>query len=486
MFNRILDDLTLSSDIAGNVFRNIRGDGYNGDRSFVATLRALLHPRIGDDVVRMNLTSSNFGRSGMRGVDSKTLIGASVGDLREGRLQIHNVSASDSEDRKAFFDILDSTDTGFLKLFNNYHEMTNIREFVAPAMNARFYTSEEKKNTVIFVESMNTMKWHYIQSFCPRYFKWYFESSPISEEEKSLLQSLVKRSSDDYERIIEEIASKFDMRSYLIESMVGDLERGARRQQLDRIDQNISEVRAKLERYMSQYRDALSNLDDLNVRRIGLVDIINSDVSGESELVDYLKSNKNIDVIGASGSRFEFIVRSYLDYWDQDIFDSAINRKTSSLYTGYGVRNHAFSDADTRKKFLSAIFSETPLLRIKMCGYYNLDIHGDSTSSRGYSYPKNCKDRLPNPHLHRFNCLGNHQIAINEYLRNGDTVGAVEQCVGSCKSINLAEAPTFTYFFEMLFSTNENVIELPDHTSVSPTEALKWLNERDGNTTTEA
>ena len=114
MFNRILDDLTLSSDIANNVFRNIRADGYNGDRSFAATLRALLHPRIGDDVVRMNLTSSNFRQSDMRGSDSRTLVGASVGDLRLGRLQIHNVNASDAEDRKAFFDILDSADAGFL------------------------------------------------------------------------------------------------------------------------------------------------------------------------------------------------------------------------------------------------------------------------------------------------------------------------------------------------------------------------------------
>ena len=60
MFNRILDDLTLSSDLAGTIFRNINCDGYNGDRSFVATLRALLHPRIGDNQILGSLTSSTY------------------------------------------------------------------------------------------------------------------------------------------------------------------------------------------------------------------------------------------------------------------------------------------------------------------------------------------------------------------------------------------------------------------------------------------
>ena len=64
-------------------------------------------------------------------------------------------------------------------------------------------------------------------------------------------------------------------------------------------------------------------------------------------------------------------------------------------------------------------------------------------------------------------------------------VGAVEQCVGSCKSINLAESQTFTYFFELLFSTNEKVVELPDHTSVSPSDALEWLNNMEQTTTAE-
>lgn len=484
MFNRILDDLTLSSDLAGTIFRNINCDGYNGDRSFVATLRALLHPRIGDNQILGSLTSSTYRARAIRENAVRDIIAAGIGDIRPNRIEVHNVHSRDTEDRNAFFECLDDPERGFIKAYPSFHEMTNIRDFVAPVMRARFYTSEETRTTIIIVDSLNTRKWHYIQSFTPRYFKWYFETSPITEEEKNLLASLLKRSSDDYERIIEEMASKFDMRSHLIESMIGDIEKNSRRTQLERLDGRIGEYQHRLESYMSQYRDALEALDDLNLKRIGLLDIING-ASAESELVEYFKANKNLDLIGSSGSTFEFIVHTYLDYWNQEIFDTMVNKPQSSLYCGYRVRNSVFESVDARKKFFKAIFSEDPLIRVKMCGYYRLDIRGDSTSRAGYTYPRNCSDRIPNPHLQKYNCLGNHQRAINNYLRGGDTVGAVEQCVGSCKSINLAESQTFTFFFEKLFASNENVIELPDHTCVSPVEALKWLNERDEATTTE-
>ena len=183
--------------------------------------------------------------------------------------------------------------------------------------------------------------------------------------------------------------------------------------------------------------------------------------------------------MSSSETRFNFIVKTVLDSWDPELFETMVNKDTSHLYSGYSIGHQEFRTIEARRKFFNAIFSDDPKLRIKLCGLYILDLRGLSSSSSGYHFPRSCSDRLPNPHLHFFNCLGNYQRAINGYLRDGDAVGAVEQCVASCKSINLAEPPTVQRFFEILFRTNADVIELPDHSSVTTVKALEWLNAQD-------
>lgn len=478
MFNRILSDLTLANDIADQAFSNVDGPAYNGDGSFVATLRALLLPRVGDDRVSFRTSSSDYRPSTIRDNGLKAVVDSAFPDFEPNRLIVHWAKAPDPEYRKALFDELDSDEKGFVKTYPNFHEMTNIRDFVSNVMNARFYTNETDRITVIVVESMTTRKWHYIQSFTPRYFKWYFENAPLTPEETHLLASLTKKSSDDYERIIEVFAGKYDLRSYLIKNVLGDLEMRARRRQLDETNRELDRIRQEIEDLESRYRDWIIRLDDTNIRRAGLIDILNG-ADGDSELVEYFETNKNLDPIRSEGSEFEFIVKTYMDSWDPDLFETLSKKAHSSLYEGYTVGRDIFRSVENRKKFINAIFSEDPLIRMKFCGYYRLDIRGHARSCRGYTYPRTYNDRLPNPHLQKFACLGTHESIINSCLRKGDVVGAVEQCITSCKSMNLTEPQTYQWHFEKLFSTDNKVIELPDHTSVSPVEAMNWLLEQE-------
>ena len=478
MFNRILSDFTLANDIADQAFSNVCGTEYNGDGSFTATLRALLLPRVGEDRVSLLISSSDYRASQIQHSGIRAVVGSSFPSFEPNRLIVHWAKSPDAEYRKALFDELDNEEKGFVKNYPNFHELTNIKDFVSNVMNARFYTNETERITVIVVETMTTRKWHYIQSFIPRYFKWYFENAPLTPEETTLLASLTKKSPDDYERIIEVFAGKYDLRSYLIKNVLGDLERGARRRQLNDVDRELDRIRQEIEAIEDRYRDWIGRLDEANIRRTGLIDIING-ATGDSELVEYFEANKNLDPICSEGTQFEFIVKTYMDSWDPDLFETLSKKAHSSLYEGYDVGREIFRSRENRKKFIDAIFSDDPLLRMKFCGYYRLDIRGHARSARGYSYPRAYNDRLPNPHLQKFACLGNHESIINSYLRKGDVVGAVEQCIASCKSMNLTEPQTYQWHFENMFSTDAKVIELPDHTSVSPVEAMNWLLEQE-------
>ena len=131
------------------------------------------------------------------------------------------------------------------------------------------------------------------------------------------------------------------------------------------------------------------------------------------------------------------------------------------------------------KKLLDAIFGDEPVLRVKICAYYDMDVRGDVDSMRRYRFQPNCNDYMPNPHLNHYNCLGNHRRYINDRLTDGDVVGAIEQCIASAKSLNIGEGATMEYFLHDLFQTSRKIIELPDHTSVNPSEALKWLKDQE-------
>ena len=229
---------------------------------------------------------------------------------------------------------------------------------------------------------------------------------------------------------------------------------------------------------MEEYSNIIDRIDDMNLREAGLRQLIDG-ADEESELVDYFQANKSLIPIGTEGTRFRFIVKSYLDSFDPEQYIAMAKRDRSHMFEGYTVRNETFRGRMPRKKLMDAIFSEEPLMRVKMCAFYVIDTRGSVDSRSGYTYPPECSDRIPNPHLQYHDCLGNHARFIMERLKDGDTIGAIEQCVSSSKSVNLGEGITVTKFLSDLFNSNAKVIELNDGTSVTPVEALRWLEKQE-------
>ena len=108
-------------------------------------------------------------------------------------------------------------------------------------------------------------------------------------------------------------------------------------------------------------------------------------------------------------------------------------------------------------------------------------MNGNVSSTTHYSYSSKYKDYLRNPHLHYFNCFGDHKRYILDRVCAGDIVGAIMQCIESAKSINILEEPTFGRLVNDLFNSQSKVILLPDGSSVTPVEALEWLKKEEEN-----
>lgn len=480
MFNKILNELTLASDIAGDIspICKINGDLFDSDHSFISTLRAIVAPRMSEtDTLNLRITKIEERATTLKELSEKDSIEVLSNGIEENTLSIcgffgteNNVSTS-----------IKIIDKSFKKIYPEFKELKDLREFVSAQSDMRFYINEKTKNTIIFVASLDMRLYHYIQSFTSRILPWYFEERPLEDCERELVKSLIIKSSTRYERLIEEFAAKYDFRSKKIERMLGGFEKESNKKRLQTIRSDVSAVERSVDENVARYRDLIRKREQLLIEQAGILSIINNDNNG-SELVEYFMCNKNIHPINTYEDTLSFIVSCTLENFDIEMYERISSNFGGYFYEDYDVTNDVFIPAETRKRFMDAIFCDEPLLKVKMCGFYTIALSGWVDTESYYNYPREFADRVPNPHLNRHHCLGNQKPLIERYLRDGDKIGAVEQCVCSAQSINVGESATFPYLLKELFSSNcADVMLLPDGTSCTPTEALKWLDELAGN-----
>ena len=82
---------------------------------------------------------------------------------------------------------------------------------------------------------------------------------------------------------------------------------------------------------------------------------------------------------------------------------------------------------------------------------------------------------IPNPHLDRYECLGQNRDMMRKRLLAGDTVGCLMQCVASTKCLNMSDTTVVQYFMDKLFHSSSKIIELPDKTRMTCAEAFEWM-----------
>lgn len=481
MFFKNLCNLTLTSEIANDLFPNIFGDCYSDDTSFIATLRALVAPRMSkDDTICLKVRTVNPRESYLRDCGETDKM-AYLSDycISNNTILICGFYGTSEKNRSA---ALATIDDSFIRVYPKFSELKDLSAFVANQANMRFYINEEDRSVVVFVDNLDLRLYHYVQSLISRLLPWYFKDKPLENQERELVKSLIRRTATGYERLIEEFANKYDFRRKKIEKLLDGFETAAKRQHLRIVDNELNNIENSIDYNVSQYRDYIRQREAKMIEKAGLMAQINSGCN-ESEILDYFMCNKHLDPVRVNGTQLEFIVKCYLENFDVEMYERISSNFNSYMYCDYDVTNDVFADVKVRKKFMDAIFSDEPILKIKTCAHYLIDLTGYVEARAGYQYPIEYNDMLPNAHIHYYSCLGNQRPLIEEALRNGDNIGAIEQCVCSAKSINVGESATFTYILKAIFSLSANkIIELPDGTSCSPTEALGWLEAQETNT----
>ena len=474
MFRDVIRSSPFFGDVANEVFGNITGESFNGDISFVSSLRALLKPRIGDDPVEVAFHNSSYSADQLRGTSVSSALNAVSTTSVSNFIRIHNFNAYDESSNEAWMDFVKSR---FCKEYEGWKELDKVSAFYRKVFNVACFVNFDTKSVNIFTCRMDTRKMHYLQCGILAFLPWYFKPEDgVTELEMELINSLREKTPDKYKEVLRKMAGAYDMRSTQIRKLLKGFETKYEQREITRSESEILRVNEEINNYNSYISDCLIKLRDLNAHLMGLQNKV-AQASEESELMEYFLCNKNLTLISTDNDKIRFAVRQKLSIFDEEMAETMIENRNSILYR----RSDVISSDDT-ELLLRAIFLDQSL-SINFCAAYEFRIGGNINGIAGFCFGDEFSDCMPNTHIYAHACMGTYSQVINRLLKDNKYIEAIEQCAASCSSLNFSDAIVMREFIDYLISDSDSAyrcINLPDGRTVAVKEAVDYLNEKEG------
>lgn len=475
MFKTTISNTLLTSDAAQAFFPNISGDKFQNDWSFLATLRALLAPRISeDDRITLRFTSTNYRQSDISGMSVAKIMESINYNLPldgcTGVFAVHNIRG-DIDGNKNCFKAIEEC---FVAQHEGYSRLDKMTAFFEKSFPVMCFINAETKNVIFFVDTMDVRKMHYLQTAILPAMPWYFDPKVgVSEEEMELIRALREKTAEKYEAAIKVIASKYDFRSARVRQLLAGFETRFERIERDRVKEQIRTKDRDIDSYNQAIGDLLKQRNELCTRLLGLE--LKVEQGGDaSEIMDYFLCNKKLTLETVNDSNMVFCASDYMSYFDKDMAERMIKNDGSYLY-----RNDNTLTRKKMRKFFEALFLKETI-KLRFCAAYSFAMGGNVSPMTDYNFPPELSDYTPNPHINRFHCMGNYSGTINRLLKDNNYIGALEQCIASCKSLNLGDSAVMSEFVSYIYSGRVGkCFELPDGSIVDVKQAIKWIEEQE-------
>lgn len=472
MFRQSITTTPLTNEIANGFFANIGGDAYRSDNSFVASLRALIHKRMPkEDTLTVRFGGSSISKSAVNGGDEDTVRSiCETMPMNPGTLYIHDIYG-DEESINANFELIEQK---FESAYEGWSHLEKIKVFYSRSFKVLCFVNPEIKHTVIFTAKMDNRKLHYLQCSIFAVLPWYFNPDDgISDLEMALVYSLREKTSEPYIKAITALSETFDLRQFRIKHLLEGFEVKYERRERDKLKREIEALTANINDFNRRIGEIFKQKNDLCTRLLGLELKIGQN-DGVSDIMDYFMCNRRLVLESVTDDYMYFSVKDYLTYFDEDAAKRMIKNKNSYVYDGMS----RYMEKDKMEKFMNAVFVDQ-ILKIRVCASYRFSLSGNVQPNQYHSFDSEFEGYLPNTHIDRYGCMGNYSSAINQLLRDNDYIGALEQSIASCKSINFGDSTVMREFMAILYGHNTSYsnkcVELPDGSVVTPAEAVEWL-----------
>lgn len=340
------------------------------------------------------------------------------------------------------------------------------------------------ENTVcVFCQSLNLSLWHMIQIFIPVYFRSLFEKEPYTEHEQALFLSMSKTSDTLYKKEMQTLLEDSGLKRFLLSSELFGFERCVRKKKYDDAVEQFNRCINNMDSLLDRYRQECENKNTAEALVRGLKQEMD-ETAENTEFEEYLYDNKLLSDIRVDGSKISFIVKTFVDPYLPDDWDSLSQR--GSIFRNHPDAGNCLDDEENLKLLLDAIFSRNHCLKLRICGVITLDYLGSYVSStRNFNFTTHdpsMKNYVPNAHLYVHNCFGRNMDDILMQLRENDLIGAVECCINVVRRMNVSEGPSFDPFVNMLKKNKGKCIVTEDGREMTCKEAVDYLKEKKNET----
>lgn len=480
MFRTIIDETPFFGEYQNSVLSRISGESYNGDVSFISTLRALVYPRMPEtETLSFSYRSTGLTKRDISRNSSSVIMshvtGSDTGRFAPFQIRVNNVCGNENGSNAA---VMDMVEGNFINFTNGrFTRIDKFTEFFKKMFRALCYVDPESKVTVIFVDSLDYRRFHLLQIAIPVMLPWYFPvDKGLSKQELAIIESLREKDSDKYIAALYSAAERYDFRSMKIRAELNGFEKKYLNRALESSRSNIDRYMSAVHEYEQKISDIMQRYYDESIRIEGInVKLAQDD--GSSEMMNYFLRNKNLSLVSMGNTTITFNCKGYLTYFDEEIVKKYLDTPNSVLYR----RRGSLSGEDVAV-LMRALFLDQKL-RMRFCARYEFDLFGTVRACGRVFYGNEFNDCTPNPHIDAYECIGNHAAAINDRIRAHDYIGAIEQCLSSCMSLNFADSVVIDEFMCRICGTssdgvNIRCVELPDGTIVEPKVAVRWLKEQ--------
>ena len=480
MFRTPIRSTKFSSSAADVMFGNITGGVYQGDVSFLSTVRALISSRMPkEESIHIMFTSSDVSDDDIDSREDMEGLITGVMDLgQKGVYSIHSLQSDKDTNGK----VIEKIDQYFTQVYPSYSKCEKITVFFQKSFPVTCYLSEELKSVAFFVDYLDMRKLHYIQMALFPTLPWYYNRDEgVTPEEKALVYSLKEKTETAYLDCLETFAQKYDFRGPQIKSLLRGFETKFIRLERENAASRVRTIEEQITSYNEMIGNLLRERGETLIKILGIDQKLQGDNPDESEIMEYFLCNKKLFLESVSDSSMVFTVTAPFTYFDKDMAERVMKNKNGYVYVRGSGRRRENIDPDRMVKLLKAVFLDEKL-KILTCAAYQFDLSSNVVALGHHEFPSECSGRfIPNPHINEYRCLGDYSRTLNELVMKNNYIGALEQCIASCKSLNWGDSTVMDTFMNQLYKVDSpyRCVELPDGSVVTPLEAIEWLEKQE-------
>lgn len=429
-----------------------------------------------------------------------------------GRFQIVDVKKTDKiklEDVKGNYSVFNRGKTGIVFMFHNdepfeknfddiiqelkdmgWDLLSDVSLYVDKTRGTYVFQSVEKKCVIIISKAYPTHPIMQMAASCmTRLFPWCFEGDlKPTDDELLALRYLYEGNDKQFTAAMEAYYNAADFYGKMLGNTLAGFCKINIESQIKSVVEENRGLQNDIDRIYTRIRELTEKINRNNMNLIYARNQATKSDKMESEMVDFLKMcaldkhGNGLVVLEKNehGATFiRFGVTTYLCDYDEDAFSCYVaNADSATDSDSYVFSYSPYTFEETKRLFL-AIWEERRFKVRVYCSWrlYSdghvmpIDSYDEALNKRGMM-----KDRLPQPHLVRYGCIGGYRGIFADAQQRCDYVGILNTIIASSSCISWDDSTVVEVFMDSFFSSSNKCLEDEDGNLFTVKEVVEKLN----------